>query len=143
MTTAPPEGTRPDDPEEEEEVYPPDFIYALLDFMEDVCRIEAHVWAAEQALRDARVIDERHLADGGLEVTLYYWAFVPLAVLVVIMTAILSPIGFPAGYLPNTIGLRYLGVLTLDGQKTPFMPAWPFVPVVALSVWPCTGDPEI
>jgi hypothetical protein len=27
MTTAPPEGTRPDDPEEEEEVYPPDFIY--------------------------------------------------------------------------------------------------------------------
>ncbi|HEX2571590.1 MAG TPA: hypothetical protein VH877_18665 [Polyangia bacterium] len=69
MTTAPPEGTRPEDPEEEE-VYPPDFIYALIDFMEDVCRIEAHVWAAEQALRDARVIDERHLADGGLEATL-------------------------------------------------------------------------
>ncbi|HEX2571750.1 MAG TPA: hypothetical protein VH877_19475 [Polyangia bacterium] len=69
MTTEPPEDTRPEDPEEEE-VYPPDFIYALIDFMEDVCRVEAHVWAAEQALRDARVIDERHLADGGLEATL-------------------------------------------------------------------------
>ena len=69
MSTAPPEAPRPED-QEEEEVYPPDFIYALIDFMEDVCRIEAHVWAAEQALRDARVIDERHLADGGLEATL-------------------------------------------------------------------------
>jgi hypothetical protein len=69
MTTEPPEGTRPDDPEEEE-IYPPDFIYALIDFMEDVCRIEAHVWAAEQALRDARMIDERRLANGGLEATL-------------------------------------------------------------------------
>jgi hypothetical protein len=68
MPTEPPDDPEGDDPEEE--VYPPDFIYALIDFIEDVCRIEAHVWAAEQALRDARVIDERHLADGGLEATL-------------------------------------------------------------------------
>ena len=56
MTTVPPDDTRPDDtddPEDEEEIYPPDFIYALIDFMEDVCRIEAHIWAAERALRDA------------------------------------------------------------------------------------------
>jgi hypothetical protein len=73
MTTVPPDDTRPDDtddPEDEEEIYPPDFIYALIDFMEDVCRIEAHIWAAERALRDARVIDERRLAEGGLEATL-------------------------------------------------------------------------
>jgi hypothetical protein len=69
MPTMPPGDPGPDDPEEEE-VYPPDFIIELIDFMEDVCRVEAHVWAAEQALRDARVIDERHLADGGLEATL-------------------------------------------------------------------------
>jgi hypothetical protein len=73
MTTMPPDDPGRDDPKDddaEEEVYPPDFIIELIDFMEDVCRIEAHVWAAEQALRDARVIDERHLADGGLEATL-------------------------------------------------------------------------
>ncbi|HEX2573774.1 MAG TPA: hypothetical protein VH877_29765, partial [Polyangia bacterium] len=74
MTTSPPDdpgrSDREDDDPEEEEVYPPDFILDLIDFMEDVCRVEAHVWAAEQALRDARVIDERHLADGGLEATL-------------------------------------------------------------------------
>jgi hypothetical protein len=73
MTTVPPDDTRPDDtddPEDEEEIYPPDFIYALIDFMEDVCRIEAHIWAAERALRDARVIDERRLANDGLEATL-------------------------------------------------------------------------
>jgi hypothetical protein len=69
MTTVPPKGTRPED-HEEEEVYPPDFIYALIDFMEDVCRIEAHVWAAEEALRKARTIDEIRLTDGGLEATL-------------------------------------------------------------------------
>jgi hypothetical protein len=73
MTTMPPDDPGRDDPKDddaEEEVYPPDFIIELIDFMEDVCRVEAHVWAAEQALRDARVIDERHLADGGLEATL-------------------------------------------------------------------------
>jgi hypothetical protein len=70
MTTEPPDDPEGEDPEEEEEIYPPDFIYALIDFMEDVCCIEAHVWAAEQALRDARVIDERRLADDGLEATL-------------------------------------------------------------------------
>jgi hypothetical protein len=66
--TMPPDDPGPDD--DEEEIYPPDFIYALIDFMEDVCRIEAHIWAAERALRDARVIDERRLANGGLEATL-------------------------------------------------------------------------
>ena len=68
MTTEPPDDPGPDD--DEEETYPPDFIIELIDFMEDVCRVEAHVWAAEWALRDARVIDERRLANGGLEATL-------------------------------------------------------------------------
>jgi hypothetical protein len=66
--TMPPDDPGPD--EDEEEIYPPDFIYSLIDFMEDVCRIEAHIWAAERALRDARVIDERRLANDGLEATL-------------------------------------------------------------------------
>ena len=38
--------------------------------MDDVCSIEAHVWAAERALRDARMIDDTRLADDGLEATL-------------------------------------------------------------------------
>ena len=59
-----------DDDDEEEERHPPDFILALGDFMEDVCQIEAHVWAAERALRDARMIDDIRLADDGLEATL-------------------------------------------------------------------------
>ena len=66
MTTMPPDDPGSDDPEEEEEIHPPDFILALIDFMEDVCSIEAHVWAAERALRDARMIDEIRLADDGL-----------------------------------------------------------------------------
>jgi hypothetical protein len=70
MTTAPPDDPRRDGPEEEEEVHPPDFIIALCDFMEDVCSIEAHIWAAERALRDARMIDDIRLADDGLEATL-------------------------------------------------------------------------
>ena len=68
--TMPPDDPGLDEDEDEEEIYPPDFIYALIDFMEDVCRIEAHIWAAERALRDARVIDERRLANDGLEATL-------------------------------------------------------------------------
>ena len=73
MTTKPhedPGRDDTDDPEEEEEVHPPDFIIALCDFMDDVCSIEAHVWAAERALRDARMIDDIRLADDGLEATL-------------------------------------------------------------------------
>ena len=71
MTTAPPDDPGRDDPEEEEEeVHPPDFIIALCDFMDDVCSIEAHIWAAERALRDARMIDDIRLADDGLEATL-------------------------------------------------------------------------
>lgn len=57
-----------DRPEPEE--IPEDFILALFDFMEDVCRIESHVWAAEQALSDSRMIDEIRLRDEGIEAKL-------------------------------------------------------------------------
>jgi hypothetical protein len=38
------------DPDDEEEHIPPDLVVELFRFMEDVLRIEAHVWAAEKAL---------------------------------------------------------------------------------------------
>ncbi|HEX2568105.1 MAG TPA: hypothetical protein VH877_01020 [Polyangia bacterium] len=57
------------EPLEPEEI-PEDFIIELFKFMEDVCRIEAHVWAAERALHDARMIDETRLANDGLEAKL-------------------------------------------------------------------------
>jgi hypothetical protein len=44
------------DPDDEEEHIPPDLVVELFRFMEDVLRIEAHVWAAEKALHEARGI---------------------------------------------------------------------------------------
>jgi hypothetical protein len=67
-------GPTPDNPldDEEEEHIPEDLVLALFEFMEDVRRIEAHVWAAEDALQDARVDDDRHLRDDRLESRLGY-----------------------------------------------------------------------
>jgi hypothetical protein len=43
-------------PDDEEEHIPPDLVVELFRFMEDVLRIEAHVWAAEKALHEARLV---------------------------------------------------------------------------------------
>jgi len=61
-----------DEDEDGEEHIPEDLVLALFEFMEDVRRIEAHVWAAEDALHDARVTDERHLREDRLESRLQY-----------------------------------------------------------------------
>ena len=47
----------PDEPIEDEE-YPPDLVLLLFELMDDVLFMEAHIWAADEALKEARAVEE-------------------------------------------------------------------------------------
>ena len=63
---APPKDTSPEDrftlpdPDEpiEDEDYPPDLVLLLFELMDDVLFMEAHIWAADKALQEARAVEE-------------------------------------------------------------------------------------